>query len=145
MTTAAEPVPDLDLLDLVLHHITEYPDTWRQDFYRCGSSYCVAGHAAVFSGYQWAFPTYSDDSYLVARPEDAADAFTVDHHVRNGEPLPAPLTIVECDDVARRLLGLTFDEADDLFAGGNTLEDLAKLREAIAARKAELDPVLVLA
>jgi hypothetical protein len=44
-------MPNIELLDLTLWHIENNPETWNQGEWRCGTSYCFAGHAALLSGW----------------------------------------------------------------------------------------------
>jgi hypothetical protein len=96
-----------------------YQATWRRES-ECGTSYCIGGYAAQVSGAVWsAFP-----AFLVAEPEDDPEWVTPDGYI-------------EVDNRARRLLGLTFNEADDLFNAGNTIVDVRKAAERIAVREGE--------
>ncbi len=45
-------MPNIELLNKVLKHIEDNPGTWDQRVWRCGTSYCFAGHAAVLSGWK---------------------------------------------------------------------------------------------
>lgn len=43
---------NIELLDKVLDHIEKNPESWNQSAWRCGTTYCFAGHAALLSGWQ---------------------------------------------------------------------------------------------
>src|SRR5579875_3956099 len=87
-------------LRAVLAYIKAHPETWAQDNWAsrtpCGTAYCFAGHVAVRAGY-----------HLVGQ---------VAHH-------PPPGVYDEpARRVAKRILGLTDEEANRLFYCYNTLE-----------------------
>lgn len=43
---------NIELLDRVLDHIEKNPESWNQAMWRCGTTYCFAGHAALLSGWK---------------------------------------------------------------------------------------------
>lgn len=96
---------NVELLDRTLAYIEAHPEEWTQEHYRCRSGCCFAGHAALLSGARWA----SNNS-------NAADVKAGDGH---------PLEMVW--ERAARVLGLTGEEADDLFSPGNKLDDLRRI------------------
>ena len=112
------PVPNLDLYDRALAHITAHPEQWVQEEYRCGTGMCFAGHTAVLAGGRWLYPGHPRSDLLVAEPgdpeEDIWDA------------------CISAHDRARRLLGLTEEQADRVFVGTNTLDDLRRYRDLLA-------------
>jgi hypothetical protein len=96
---------NVDLLQKVLDYITEHPAEWDQGYYArktrkspCGTAACVAGHTVAMTGHvlNW----------------DGRQVFTCD------------TTKDDVWNVAELELGLTFDEADELFDPDNTLADL---------------------
>lgn len=101
-------VIDVPLLRKALEHITAHPEGWNQEHWAqktaCGTAFCLAGHVAVMSGHE---PLWERCGF-----EWSAAATT------DGELI---------FDVARRHLGLTLHEAQDLFEGGNYLERLWEL------------------
>jgi hypothetical protein len=99
------------LLWKVYDHIVAHPDEWMQRQWAvktttssCGTAFCVAGHAAVMTGHTIA---WDDDLVLTA--------YVV---------APGTLPDLTIENVAKRELGLTSDEADVLFRATNTLEDI---------------------
>lgn len=118
--------PNVALLRETLAHIEAHPGEWDQSVYRCQTGLCFAGHAAVLAGGRWADPGgQTHPTSLVAEPADDADrTYAVTGF--------GPVTHVA--DRATRVLGLTTDQADDLFDPSNTL---AYLRSRVAALCAE--------
>lgn len=109
------PELNVELLDRVMAQIESDPDHWNQAFWaqretyhtECGTAYCCAG---------W--------TVKLARPDlrfiwQGLDADTVED--------PATGLSGGVSDIARRLLGLTVSEADQLFEGDNTLADLQRI------------------
>lgn len=125
---------NLELLDQTLAFIKAHPLTWDQDswfrittvdgdiYYQkeketveeqnsCSSSFCFAGHVAISQGFP--FPPKDNGQdwersvlHLDENPEDT-------YEYREG-----------VSEFAEKVLGLTPSQADLLFAGKNTLEDL---------------------
>lgn len=83
----------------------------------CGTAYCIAGYTVA------QLPGYSEK--LVPR---AGPTCAVLKPYLNGRPI-ADLEIAE---LARRELGLTRGQADQLFDGGNSVEDVRRIAEEIA-------------
>jgi hypothetical protein len=98
--------PNVAELVAIYQHIKAHPEEWNQFYYGCrtdcGTAYCVAGWAAARAGYEMDWP---DDVYLKR----------IATHVTAG-----PLV----DEVAQRILGLTDEQADDLFQEENDLDDI---------------------
>jgi hypothetical protein len=78
-------------------------DIWYQNDWRmvtdCGTAFCVAGKACDLSGVQWA----GTNERLISETE---------------------FGVWDVQEKAQHLLGLTVSEADRLFKGSNTVEDL---------------------
>ncbi len=90
---------------------------------KCGTSYCVAGHVCADEG----------DAFL-------AYDWEVDGDGRVHADLVVPRGSDEAMDVqsrARELLGITWQEAHELFAGYNTITDVRRIAEKIAAAHGE--------
>jgi len=124
---------NVQLLDQTLAHIETHPREWDQATWRCGTTYCFAGRAVVIAGSRWVKRSdrYDYESeFLLADDDDRAWAATA-----SGLSCDANETI-HVADRARRLLGLTEEQADDLFAGPNTLDDL---RAMVADLKAQAE------
>lgn len=106
----------------VLDHIDANPKLWRQSLFLgntdCGTVACYAGWAVILSGYQPVFPDPARRIFLdgiesgqVAPPGDSGDN---------------PNNFFDVGGLAEELLGITAVEADDLFRGDNTREDLGR-------------------
>lgn len=105
------PVPNVPLLWAVLQHIDEQPLSWTQSAWATrglfGDLHCFGGHAVRISGHSFAWS---------GEPETC---FALDDC---GQP-------VFIGSLARDLLGLTGDEAVDLFFA----EDRAAIDRVVAA------------
>lgn len=121
---------NVELLQDTMKHIKENPQTWNQNVWfvhldenghraelavtvemtevnSCNTAFCFAGHAALKSG----FP---------APPQNGLSWYgAVD-----GEHY-------EASDYARQKLGISWTQADILFNGQNTMEDLEVLVDAL--------------
>jgi hypothetical protein len=130
--TVEEETVNVKLLQDVLNYIKAHPQSWRQtDWYMvldwqkreivphlveveysevnsCGTAMCFAGHAALMEG----FP---------APPKTGPWVRDVDGKAW-GEGV---------DEFARKRLGLSYDVAEELFDGDNTIEVLEKMVEEI--------------
>lgn len=97
---------NIELLDDAINIIKENPEHWNQETWHCGTSHCIAGHI-----------------YLMIHD------FPYDYHEDN-------LTmeqLIETFPVARKALGITKGEAQDLFSPFNTLDDLISIRNKLAS------------
>lgn len=104
--------PNVALLRQTLAYIEAHPEEWNQAHWHCGTAACFAGRAALLAGGNW---VNDKSSCVVVAPDDPpSDVFMV----RGGEGH------VLVEDRAKRVLGLTEEQADRLFAGGNNLDDL---------------------
>lgn len=91
------------LLCETMKYIETHPEKWVQWSYRCGTSMCFAGWAAVLAGGKWSNPVGECDTRMKrqgAWPEE------------------------EVEERAMRVLGLTEEEAAILFDGSNSKTDL---------------------
>lgn len=161
-------MPNMELLDKVLGHIKANPETWNQADYRCGTTYCFAGHAALMSGWKpvgpdkdlaWRVAGFESAEQGIAYyqrqlkrvPEGAyADSVVaswkgnienINAKVDNRDP-EVTLTGAEkaaIADVARDVLDLDGDTAGTLFQSGNSLSDLEEMVEEIR-ENGYLDP-----
>jgi hypothetical protein len=125
------PTPNVALLDEVLAYITANPSVWDQRMWRCGTTACFAGHAALRTGATWAHPEDKNETDLLATAEDIAAGISF----REGER-----DLVDVEECAKRALGISWREADELFSGGNTLGDLYDRVREIKARALDLVP-----
>lgn len=125
---------NVKLLREVLQYIETHPQKWNQQAWfkvgqrsngepifnkvtlqfeevnSCNTSMCFAGHAALMSG----FDAPPKNDYLMWRGWGPG--------LRKAETM-------DVDEYAREVLGLTFEQADVLFQGENTLEDLKEIVE----------------
>jgi hypothetical protein len=118
---------NVQLLRDTLAHIEAHPETWDQATYRCGSSMCFAGWAAELDGCVWATSglEYSDDNEFVKARESDPESETF----ANGT--------IHVHDRAQAALGLTGDQAEYLFGGGN---EIGHLRHIVAELIGEATP-----
>lgn len=119
----------LDLLDAVIAQIEAHPETWSQSRYRCETGMCLAGWAAEMTGGQWLTGPASALAPLLLADDDDDPADTEDFP-EDDEPFSGVLAI-ESHIRAQRLIGLTEDQAERLFAGGNTLPDIKLIRAGL--------------
>lgn len=102
---------NVPLLRKVLEHITEHPNEhdqtdWATRVEDCGTTMCVGGHAVAMTGYEIVWP--SDHRYIgSATCKKDGDVW--------GRSI---------EGAAMEELGLSSDQADQLFNGNNTLQGL---------------------
>jgi hypothetical protein len=112
--------PNKALLGQVLDYIKRYPDTWYRGDWSlttdCGTSHCFAGWAVKLAG----VPMDEDDEVLRAQLPDPSQ---IERHIDDD---PASPGYVHVSVAARHLLGLTPEQADELFSGVNTVKDLER-------------------
>lgn len=96
------------LLRKVLQQIETHPETWDQRTWRCGTAMCFAGWTAQLAGGRWIGDTPLLHAEECEPSHDALDGTNAVH------PYPR----------AARLLGLTTDQADALFAGDLDLDGI---------------------
>jgi hypothetical protein len=121
MTTDPQPpAVNAEELHAILAEITADPERWNQQHYavsytyRCGTAYCVAGHAVCR-----AHPDARFNFYL--NPYALHDAKTADNVTLSDG------SVHEIHKLAAEILGLTGAEASVLFAGHNTLAELTHI------------------
>lgn len=135
MSAATVDLRGLDLLDAAIDHIERHPETWRQDEYRCRSGMCLAGWIGELAGGTWAAPLGDHwDEWMRAGPEDPE---------RDVQPDETQGLVIHVAERAERLIGVSRYVDDDLygrdlFAGGNTLDDIKAMRDDLRARAAAL-------
>lgn len=102
--------PNAALAYRILDHIDAHPKSWNQGWWftvtECGTAACFAGWACTLSGDS---PEIRDTGLYFS---------TV--HTAEGRYADAPVRAAE-------LLGITHDQADNLFADWNTRHDLGRL------------------
>lgn len=107
---------NIELMKKVLKQIEDHPETWEQRSWRCETGLCFAGWTAELSGAKWDDPKDPLDPYVVVGDD-----------------------VVHVSSYARKALGLTGDEAEELFSGFNRLRHLREIVaefEKEAAREA---------
>jgi len=113
--------PNVALLRLTLKHIEMAPCTWDQQEWRrkaeCGTVMCFAGWACTLAGGQWYRASdHVFRSFLKAEDDDER-----------------PSGMVPAESRAKRVLGLTWQQANMLFHDSNTLADLHRIVDEICA------------
>lgn len=105
------------LLRQTLEQIETHPETWYQNAYRCNTGMCFAGWAAELAGGKWlSSPGGAVSDLLIAEPDDGEDA------LYRGDVLS-----IDASARAKRVLGIDEDQAEDLFAAGNDLDELREI------------------
>lgn len=111
--------PNAELAWRVIDHIDAHPQSWDQEHWVCGTSACFAGWAVRLSGAE-----------IAQIHEDVIDSAIV---------IGGPQSLIELpvDEAAEMVLRIgrhgphgdyiDVRQAGDLFAGGNTREDLGHL------------------
>lgn len=97
---------NIELLDETLVDVERDPSTWHQVVWRCGSGGCFAARAALLAGSRWLHPDDTGDTKMAAHGERLVEAVW---------------------RRAQALLGLSSDQADELFAPENDLGDLRRI------------------
>jgi hypothetical protein len=129
--------PNVALLKQTLAHIEAHPETWKQEYFRCGTGMCFAGWAAELHGAKWAYPAEAGwlrSELITPKSEDGVGT----------EPIPI-------EGYAAKILGIEhtrryddedfeYDEDEDfdlgtipLFEARNSLDDLRRLVAEICA------------
>jgi hypothetical protein len=107
---------DIVKLDAALAYIDEHPDRWRQGTWgtrtRCGTALCLAGTVGVIDG-----------ALITWHPDDVVEGYATLGLIDGKEPW----------QYAEDALGLTEQQGNVLFAGGNSRADLQDMRDALAA------------
>ncbi|MEW1959780.1 hypothetical protein [Kineococcus sp. NPDC059986] len=106
------------LVDAVLAQIEAHPETWNQEHWRCGTSFCFAG---------WAVEMSPDASWV--EDEGWADDVKLLVH---GVVMKYPP-----GHAAAHLLNLPGDAGDDLFEATNSLDDIKAVIRNIRAGEYE--------
>src|SRR5919108_1047214 len=116
---------DVARLRKELEFVTDHPEHWDQESWlraaTCGTVGCLAGNAVLHAGYEphGALRTYGGATSYVRVPGDHPDALATGY--ADGRH------IASVCDVARRLLGLDYQQASQLFYESNTLRTLWEL------------------
>ena len=96
---------------------------WRQAFWftktACGTACCLAGKQMILEGFEPVF-YFSELGSFAMSPE--------------GE-------VVAVEDAAQEMLGLTDNEADELFYGGNTLKDVEEIIDRLIDGTFDIDAI----
>ena len=106
------------LLDKTLAYIKKHPENWDQRDWHCGSVGCFAYWAVRLSHSPVQFVSYDpQENRMLPTKNDELDEYY------------GPVTTIQLR--ARRLLGLSDVEAEELFSSSNELSDLEMLTERI--------------
>lgn len=125
----------LDELDAIIADLKAHPERHRQDNYavfvgdkaptvtpamNCGSAFCIAGAAVVRAGIgiQW---FQAADGVWYANYTTELDEYG------NAELISW---------VATRLLGLLYEDANELFAPNNNMQDIERIRASLTVTEA---------
>lgn len=128
--TATTELRGLALLDAAIARTEAHPETWNQEDYRCETGMCVAGHACEIAGRKWATPA-SDPLWSDCLIAEDYDPRALTFPIRLGD---AEVRVVTAADCAARLIGhATITSAGCLFGAYNTLADIKRIRDEIAA------------
>lgn len=128
-------------LDRVLQFINDHPDKHEQNTWlavplrdkqreapqlRCNTVGCVAGWTAILAGYEpyWNRGMRGDTEMVTPLP--GAEPIGLIPLGTDGDR-----PVYEVRSLALTLLGLTDDEADVMFEGGNTIYDMWRIAERI--------------
>ncbi len=147
---------NMPALDLAMHTIQAFPKSWNQGEWRCGTSYCLAGHLAIGDGWtpvgppvrkEWEVRGFGSLEHAVEhyreREEHYGNLLGWEGHytqivARLEDDIPNRTISVEKDgvvsdipNVARRILDVDAVTAEILFLSCNTLEDLKEMVEVI--------------
>ncbi len=135
-------MPNTEALVDTFEYILTHPKEWDQSSWRCGTTYCFAGNAAVNI-----FGVVLDrNNDIVLTPESAEllNNTEVNDFMRAFYGLAHRSwqegDLLHVGDFAEVALGLTVEQADELFHGENTLFDLRQIIEQITGIRL---PVLV--
>ena len=117
-----------DLLHRTLEDIRAHQENWSQIDYRRGAKGCFALHAALLAGGELAHPDPVVPGSSGGEPRLNHDPHLVWNHAAQR------LGFARDDHIhlrafARRALGLTPEQAKDVFDAGNSLADLERLVE----------------
>jgi hypothetical protein len=138
--TMAENPYNLLLLDEAIEQIELHPETWEQGDWRCKTGMCVAGWVVTKNGDEWATDLsedYGSDLVLVPKgTEGVLNAITAEYYTDNGVTVPEGMALIRADKRAEQLLGLEVPSAHDLFGGGNSLDEIKRMREQMARGEA---------
>jgi len=125
---------NVELLKKTLAHIEAHPEQWNQRDWRdvdhdlrCGTACCFAGWAALLNGSTWDVPDSEIENYDW-------------DHDPNGDKLADVDGGRAVSRVATRALGLTWTQADQLFAGGNDIEDLRAIVAELCEQAEDVTP-----
>lgn len=50
-----------------LDYIEQHPEEWKQEYFRCRTGCCFAGHAALLGGAWWAYPEVPESESMQYR------------------------------------------------------------------------------
>lgn len=128
----------LALADRVVEWLAANPDMHQQDRWRCRTGMCFAGATCELAGGRWLYdiddctiPDYEFSlvGHLLHPEGDETTVLTHRLQDKRIDPRGVP-----AEWRARSLLGLDLEDADDLFASNNTLDDIRGKLDELRAR-----------
>lgn len=145
---------NIALLDRALAEIDGRPGEWNQTIWRCDTGMCLAGHGGAVAGARWltdpegrglhaqlspeAYEAFED--YLAGDDYMSSYIYDPDFHDREIElgfgwsvGDLAKVGIVHVADWFQHRLGVSREQAEELFAHYNTRTQLQAFRDALAA------------
>lgn len=93
----------------------------------CETAYCIAGAAAVMSGYKINWAGWEEDDYSMLHSQEKVLHANTAVYCRRG------VATFAIDDAAIMELGITNSEANRLFDGDNSIETVIRIADDIAA------------
>lgn len=131
---AETDTPNVQLLITTLEQIKRHPEDHDQENWRCGTSSCFAGHAAILAGAQWATGPDAHSAQLPPGairldPDDDTD-MQAQHVYSDDVTWIAPdgtRMYQHVSAYARRVLGFSLIDTGYLFMASNSIEDLENI------------------
>lgn len=112
-------MPNIEKLKALHERLVTTPEGWDQEFWAqqkdCGTSYCMAGWACVLDGQKIDWGLGNSDA-------DSVDGYAESSYLTTGERV---------DEKGREILGLNYEQADDLFYCTNNASALMRLENLI--------------
>jgi hypothetical protein len=103
-------------MDRIYGIIIAYPERWNQDTWAtqtdCGTAYCIAGFAAVLTGWTAEFTHRGMGNGMCYR-KDTNERMLI-------------------NEVARKALGLSVNQSHDLFSAYNDLSDIEEIMKELS-------------
>lgn len=140
-TDEAIPMPDVPLLRKVLSHIDTHPEEWLQSAYSVNISEILSHHPGT--EFEQLYATNTCGTAFCVAGHAVAMTYGVHIDTLTNQVVPNIADFDDCSDgkdwfnYGKQTLGLTADEAFELFRGYNTRGDIQVIAERIARRAGE--------